>query len=278
MEMGARTFGPGELPRGPHGWIEAGVLLGDGVRLVFTNRLGGVSEPPFHAMNLGMKVGDDPSKVTENRERLARYLGRDSGDFAFLEQVHGKRVVELGPGRSLDPVAWKRLRASGYAYHRADGAACPRPGPVLCVLTADCLPLALYHPRGAGALLHAGWRGTIYNIAGHGVRSLCKMVKAEPGEVSAVIGPGIGPCCYRVDRERARLFREVFGNSQGVVIEGRDGTFLDLRTANLVNLQKAGVRPERIAVLDVCTCCREEYFSHRREGRTGRQGAFLLLY
>lgn len=276
--MKARQPGPDGLVSGPHGWIEAGHILGEGVRLVFTNRLGGTSEPPFHSMNLSMKVGDDPGRVAENRRRLAQYLEREPGEFAFLEQVHGTDIVRLGPEKNLNPGARERLSTSGYAYPGVDGAVTLRPGPVLCVLTADCAPLALYHPRGAGALLHAGWMGTHSDIAGRGVRSLCELVDGDPGEIRGVIGPCIGPCCYRVDEERARLFADLYGEGSGVIRESPEGCFLDLRIANLINLERAGVRPGNLVVLDTCTSCRKEYFSHRREGKTGRQGAFLLLY
>jgi copper oxidase (laccase) domain-containing protein len=50
---------------------------------------------------------------------------------------------------------------------------------------------------------------------------------------------------------------------------------VDPAQASLFALRRAGA--ERVAVADVCTACDQNYFSYRRDGKTGRQGAFLGL-
>jgi YfiH family protein len=127
---------------------------------------------------------------------------------------------------------------------------------------ADCLPILVYDRRGgAFALLHSGWRGT--GIVTEGVRVLRERFGAEPDCLAAVIGPGIGACCYAVDAERAELFRRQFG--EGTVREAPDGrTFLDLRAANAVLLEAAGVREVHAAA--ECTACTAGLSSFRREG------------
>ncbi len=50
-------------------WTDLG-LAETGVVMGFSERLGGVSEPPFASLNLAAHVGDDPARVDENRTRL----------------------------------------------------------------------------------------------------------------------------------------------------------------------------------------------------------------
>jgi hypothetical protein len=109
-------------------------------------------------------------------------------------------------------------------------------------------------------LLHVGWRGLLAGIVEAGARALGD----EP--LAAIIGPGIGPCCYDVGEDVGRLFRAAFGDD----ISG-DGR-LDLWTATERALLAAGV--QRVERVDLCTACDPElFFSHRRDtGRTGRQG------
>ena len=255
--------------RGP--WLEAGHLLGAGVKLVFTDRHGGVSEPPFHWLNLAYHTGDDPRRVAANRAILASALGMEEELVAYPEQVHGVRV------------AWVSSRTRGAArfdagtLRQTDGVLGRERGLTLAVLTADCVPIALHYPGyGVIAMLHAGWRGTIGDIVG----AACRTIEADaglcPSIARAVLGPSIGPCCYAVDEGRARLFVEKYGEDSGVVTRER-GYAVDLRKANRMNMLGCGMRAENLFEVGGCTCCDPDYYSFRRDGITGRQGAFLRL-
>ncbi|MDI6872950.1 peptidoglycan editing factor PgeF [Candidatus Solincola sp.] len=254
------------IKEGNADWLEAGRLLGEGMALYFTRRWGGVSPPPFASLNLSVNNGDDPRNVLENRSRVAERLGVELRDVVFMRQVHGTRVRRvLGGGRRRERVV-----------PAADGLFTTRPGLVLAALTADCVPLALGFPSPRGvAMLHAGWRGTLNDIAGEALRRL-RSLGVRPEEVRAVMGPAIGPCCYRVDKGRALLFVEKYGEESGVVT-GDGERRLDLFRANRINLLRAGLREENILRVGGCTCCDEDFFSFRREGVTGRQGAFVFL-
>jgi len=129
-------------------------------------------------------------------------------------------------------------------------------------LTADCLPVALARQNGekpALALLHIGRLGLLQGIVDAGVAAL-------GGRLAAVIGPGIGPCCYEVGDDIAGAYRERFGAD---TLRGRN---LDLWTVAERVLRGAGV--ESVERLDLCTACDPaRFFSHRRDGPlTGRQG------
>ncbi len=258
---------PSEVARAESGWLAAGHLLGQGKALFFSDRHGGVSPHPFRSLNLSLRDGDHPENVRINRRLAAERLGVEERNLVFMHQVHGVRVCRVG----------KRNAKGAQIVPNADGLYTTEAGLVLVALTADCLPIALgfEDPRGV-AMLHAGWRGTLQNIAAEALGRIRSALGVAASKVRAVIGPGIGPCCYLVDEGRARLFVEKYGERSGVVVE-REGYHLDLESANRMNLVRAGVKEDNIYRVGGCTCCLEDYFSFRREGITGRQGAFVFL-
>jgi YfiH family protein len=252
--------------------IDAGYLLGDAVRLVFTDRAGGVSPQPYESLNLAYHTGDSPENVLANRRFVERALGVAAERFIYLEQVHGLKVSRAGP----DDVSNQSLHHTA-SLSETDGVYTTEPGITLAVLTADCVPLALAEPTaGMVAMLHAGWRGTIGNIAGETVSAITAELGLDPRYIHAVMGPAIGPCCYKVDEGRAGLFVEKYGSRSDVVLDA-GGYWLDLLSANRANLIESGLRAENIRSVGGCTCCESRFFSFRRDGVTGRQGAFIYL-
>ena len=166
----------------------------DGYEVVFTTRVGGVSEGPYASLNLGRKSGDDVERVDENRRIACESIGADLEKLALNYQVHSDRVLRAAP----------RVRGE-----QADGLWTDEPGLPILALSADCLPIALARAdRGepAVAVLHVGWRGLLAGIVEAGARAL------GDRELAAAIGPGIGPCCYDVGEEVAAPFRERFGD------------------------------------------------------------------
>lgn len=247
-------------------WLEADL---GGARAAFSTRLGGVSEPPFDSLNLGILTEDDPEAVAENRRRLAGALGRAPEQIVFALQVHGTRLLRHNVPV---PVAANEFRGSFCAYTgqkeprnggiaEADGHVVTEPGLVPLVFVADCLPVALYGPGGL-ALVHAGWRGLSGGIVG----AAAEAVEAE----AAAIGPGIGPCCYEVGEEVLGAFA---GLGEGIA----EGRMLDLPEVARRLLAAAGVG--RVESAGLCTSCeRGLFFSHRRdEGRTGRQAGIAWI-
>jgi YfiH family protein len=233
-------------------WLEADL---GGARAAFSTRLGGVSEPPFDFLNLGILTDDAPEAVTENRRRLASALGREPEQVAFALQVHGTRLIEHPNEFRGSFVVHSRTKEPRNGVPEADGHVVRAPGPAALVFVADCLPMALYGPGGL-AMVHAGWRG----LAGGIVASAAEAVEAN----IAAIGPGIGPCCYEVGEEVLDAFA---GLGEGIAAR----RMLDLPEVARRLLAEAGV--EQVESAGLCTSCeRELFFSHRRDhGRTGRQ-------
>lgn len=225
----------------------------DGYEVVFTTRLGGVSEGPFASLNLGRKSGDVPEHADENRRIACATIGAEVEKLALNYQVHSDRVLRAAPAMRDE---------------HADGLWTNDPRLPILAMSADCLPIAVARidaERPAVAVLHAGWRGLLAGIVAAGANAL------GDGDLAAAIGPAIGPCCYEVGEEVAAPFRERFGDD--VVRAGR----LDLWTSAERALRAAGV--ERVLRLDRCTFCEPEtFFSHRRDhGRTGRQGVIAYV-
>ena len=221
--------------------------------VVFSTREGGVSEGPYASLNLGRATADKPERVDENRRRLCAEAGAQPEALAMNYQHHSADVL--------------RARA-GSRGERGDGLWTEERGLPVLALAADCLPIALARANGAKpavAVLHAGWRGLVGGIAAEGVKTL------GGGPVAAMIGPGIGPCCYEVGEEVAAPFRRAFG--MGLYRDGK----LDLWGAAERALRAAGVA--RVDRVDLCTACNpDRFFSHRRDdGLTGRQGVLGVI-
>jgi purine-nucleoside/S-methyl-5'-thioadenosine phosphorylase / adenosine deaminase len=215
--------------------------------VAFSTRAGGVSEGTFESLNLGLMTHDEPANVEENRRRLCEAAGAELARLAMNRQVHGATV--------------NRAEA-GERGREGDGLWTDEPDVPMLKLTADCLPIALARTDGekpALALLHAGRLGLLRGIVEAGVAAL-------GGQLAALIGPGIGSCCYEVGEDIAGTYRARFGST---ALRGRN---LDLWAVAERVLRSAGV--ERVERLDLCTACDPaRFFSHRRDGPvTGRQG------
>ncbi len=234
-------------------WLEATLgPAGTGVgRVGFGSRVGGVSEAPYDALNIGVLTDDADAAVVENRARLAAAVGAEPRNVPIGLQVHKADIaIHEGP-QEPSPYA-----EPGTALEEVDGHVVRRPGLAPLVLTADCLPVALAGPGGV-AMLHCGWRGLAAGIVARGARA----VEAT----SAAIGPGIGPCCYEVGAEVLEAFADL---GEGIA----DGRMLDLPEVARRLLARAGI--EEVESAGLCTFCEADlFFSHRRDkGVTGRMG------
>jgi YfiH family protein len=234
---------------------------------VFT-RLGGHSRPPWHSLNTGHTVGDDPQAVGANHRLICRALGFSTDDIISPYQVHGAAVAVVG------------ARDRGRIIYDTDALVTQAPGVLLMLRFADCTPIWLYDPtQGAIGLAHAGWRGTVAGTARAAAEAMQSAFGSKPADLVVGIGPAIGPCCYEVGEDVALAVRNAFPDlfPQLLVPRTNGKWHLDLWAANWHILARSGVR--QIEVAGVCTACHsEEWFSHRAEhGQTGRIGALIGL-
>lgn len=250
-------------------------LLGDrslpgGVTFAFTERTGGVSEPPYASLNLGDACGDDPAAVAENRRRALEALGAGAfgGRLVNPRQVHGDHVVTVA---SADPA--EVCRAQAEARAGADAVVCVAAQVPVMLCFADCLPLVLVAPGGF-AVAHSGWRGTMARIAGKTASALCQAAGCAPDQLAAYIGPHIAGPDYEVSQALADRFVGEFGPS-ALVGERR----LDLAACVRQALAEAGVAPDRVEDCGMSTPrALDRFFSYRAEGGIcGRHAAIAYL-
>ena len=227
--------------------------------VAFTTRVGGVSNGPYESLNLGILTGDDPRRVVANRRRLCEEVGVDGDSARMAWQRHGAEVMRATPEGILAP---------GTRHVPCDGLWSDARGQGMLLLSADCLPIAIARADASApalCVLHVGWQGLLAGIVEAGAKAIAD------GSLAAVIGPGIGPCCYEVRENVAEPFRARFGAD---VLRGRR---LDLWTAAERALREAGC--STVERTDLCTFCHPQlFFSHRRDrGVTGRQGVIARV-
>lgn len=213
--------------------------------------------PVINGINAGITLaaaGDmalSRARTLPWRDRFLSARGIPTERLYALRQVHSRRVRLVGE-QSVEEMA----------AIEADGLLTDRPDAVLSVTVADCLPIYLADRRtGAFGIVHSGWKGT--GIVGEALAVMASRFGSRPADVSAVIGPGIGACCYTVPEERAAFFASAYG--AGTVLRRAYGApRLDLRAANIELLRRADV--EDITVFTDCTSCSPKLGSFRRQG------------
>ena len=201
-------------------------------------------------LGFGKKPGDP--EVVANRLNLFESEQLEARTLIQPKQVHSNVCVsgtDFVPGMQADAT-----------YSKSSNH-------LLSVLTADCLPILVYHPDGVIAAIHAGWRGLHEEI----IRKTLAML---PSNTEVAIGPSIGPCCYEVGDDLAEQFAKKFGRT--VIVPGNEKPRLDLRLAAILQLQESGV--EEMDVSEICTYCHPDlFFSYRRDGSSGRMMSYIGL-
>ena len=234
---------------------------------IFT-RHGGVSPAPWGSLNVGGTVGDDLARVRENRLISFRALGCKPESIFDVWQVHSADVVFARSPRLVDE-----------SYRQADIILTDRPEVTLFMRFADCVPVFVYDPRKAViGVAHAGWMGTLRDVATVMVNTMRKQYNSNPADVIACIGPSIGPDHYEVGADVILQVMQKFGDESDRVLKSNNGKIhFDLWKTNAILLERAGVG--KIETAGICTACHtEDWYSHRAEkGRTGRFGALISL-
>jgi YfiH family protein len=265
------SAGPGIVP------LRSELLSGvRGVIHGLTHRVPGMGKADG---NIGYGSPRDKNDAWEMRQQWCEAIGVDPNAMVLVGQVHGADVFEAhqhhaGMGSSPD-----RPQA---AY--ADALMTDQPGLVLTTLHADCLPILLVDPeRPAVAAIHAGWRGTVEDVAGATVRAMRDVYGSDPATILAFLGPGIGGCCNEVGPEVTAAWREQAQNlgplAELAVTVPSEKEHLDIPRANALLLQRAGIQPDHIEMSSICTkCSTDDWFSHRGHGAgAGRQASMIML-
>jgi polyphenol oxidase len=243
-------------------------IFPDSVKQAVFTRRGGVSPAPWHSLNLGGSVGDDPAHVAENRIRLFNTMRCDPASIHDVWLIHSTEIVYADSPRPLDAPS-----------PRADIIFTDNPHVSLFMRFGDCVPILLHDPhKKVIGIAHAGWMGTLRGVVGAAVQGMQSHYGCKPENIIAGIGPSIGIDHYEVGADVVSQFREKYNHHADHILQTRDGsTYLDLWEANAIQLKNAGV--EQVQISGVCTACHlDDWFSHRAEkGKTGRFGALMTL-
>ena len=233
-----------------------------------TTRAGGISKAPFDSLNLGRYVNDEPLAVSENRARVRALLPAEP---VWLKQVHGTRVWDADSAHAAEVI-------------EADAAVTTKINTVLTVMAADCLPVLISDPEGnVIGVAHAGWRGLLGGVLENTVDAMqAKTGLGNASQYLAWLGPAIGPRAFEVGEE-VRVAFEAYGKEHSLLvaaeafmaIDGKPGKYW----ANLYQLARQRLQNKGLTHIDGGEFCtvrdQADFFSHRRDGLSGRFAAFI---
>jgi YfiH family protein len=228
-----------------------------GIRACCTTRIGGVSTAPFDSLNLALHVGDDATRVAQNRKLLRQQLQLPA-EPCWINQTHGTQTVTLEQEVTRD----------------ADAAVTRVPGTIAVVMTADCLPILLCNRDGSevGAV-HAGWRGLQAGI----IQSALATMTSPNQQLMAWIGPGISQACFEVGDEVRAAFIDSMQDAQTCFSAHGEGHWL----CDLAGLAERVLKAQGVGDVQRDSHCSyrhaDRFYSYRRDAATGRMAALIWI-
>jgi YfiH family protein len=228
------------------------------------DRNNGVSATPFDSLNCSFSVGDDPGKVKANRQRIKQSLGINH--LVSARQAHGDQIQII-----------KEIPDHDQEIDGVDALVTDKRGIALMIQHADCQAILLHDPtQSAIAAIHCGWRGSVIGIIEKTVLKMQYFYNSRAQDISACISPSLGPCCAEFINHRQEL-PDTFLAFQNRL------NYFDFWQISRSQLMAAGLQPEKINVMEICTACNPDFFSYRRtrrrdgEGITGRNCSIIAL-
>lgn len=239
-----------------------------GFKNAFSTRIGGVSNLPSGSLNLGYFDGDPRENVQENRRRFLEAIGAAKFKLLTCNQTHS---TDRFNAKSIDSIPAKEPKCDALTTKAA--------GVLLAVRTADCLPILIADPKsGVMAAIHAGWRGTAGRIA---ERTVADMMSLGANARTCLAGLGPVACgeCYEVGEDVIERFKQEFGYWRHVLKpKGENKALLDLRAANIQQLEFCGFDQDRIFTAPYCTMHNNDlFFSYRKDVRSPGVGKLLSV-
>lgn len=252
----------GDYLSGNKMYIRPEIFSSHPVTAAQSTRHGGISRAPFDSLNMGFSTADLPENIFENRSRFYNALNIPEDKIVLSKQVHGKEILfATAPGRH-----------EGY-----DAIITNVKGLYAVVSVADCTPVLVYDPKNkAIAAIHAGWRGTAQEIVAHTMGKMKSEFGTQGEDCLAWIGACIGYEHFEVGEEVAIRFPKTFQRYDAE----RKKYFVDLKSANLFQLEQHGVGKNNVEISSYCTISdNDRFFSYRKEkGLTGRMIAVMGMH
>ena len=197
--------------------------------------------------------------LIDEAERNRKFLEDKLGcKITTCKQTHSDNIAFLEPEKNF--------------YDNTDAIITNKVNTLILLNFADCVPIILYSKKyQTGAVVHAGWRGTVAEI----VKKTVQKMNIDTKTITALIGPAIGKCCFETDED---VFKQLVKDEKtNTYTKKNDKYFIDLKQINYNQLVDAGV--ENIDICSYCTCCMSDiFFSYRKEkGITARHSAILKI-
>ncbi|NXH47974.1 LACC1 protein, partial [Dicaeum eximium] len=240
----------------------------------FTTRTGGISYiPTLSSCNLfsSSKRRDPQVVVKENLRRLANAAGFNTEAFHRVKVDHANAVCVMG-----------KTEPDNY-----DGIVTNQKGVTLAAPGADCIPVLFADPvRRACGAAHSGWKGTLLGVSMATVNAMVSEYGCNMTDILVVLGPSVGPCCYKLPHESAEEFHRI--DPTCVRLFDSASPYIDIRRATRILLERGGILPENIqddSITDqnqnitFCTACHpDKFYSHFRDGTNfGTQIGFISI-
>lgn len=223
-------------------------------------REGGVSKAPYDQFNTAHHVGDEEQAVKENRALLMQHLNLKNEPI-WLNQTHSTIAIAA---------------TTNNRGQTADASYTSTPHQVCAILTADCLPILLCHPRGTlVAAIHAGWRGLANGI----IENTLQALNTPVNELYAWLGPAISQQHFEVGSEVQKIFTDTQPEAKSAFIPSinPDKWMADLYALARLRLNNLGLT--EIYGANYCTFSDQRlFYSYRRDGKnTGRIVSLIWL-
>ena len=205
--------------------------------------------------NMSFKSPESDKLVLDRRNAFLKSLSPELDNLVTLSQVHGNTVHVVEDPKQIE----RGMEGDGLITMRTDVA--------LGILTADCLPIIFFDKSGRGTgIVHAGRVGSSKNISLIALQKFISLFEINPDEITVIIGPGIGKCCYEVREDTLHPFEKEFPDIKKIATPGPGKSWkLDLVTVNEFQILRAGISPGNIVKINLCTSCRSEFYSYRRD-------------
>lgn len=234
---------------------------------LFTTRDGGISKPPFTSNNLAFHVGDDNNDVFKNHQQLAEQMHYHVSDLVHMLQIHSNKIVIVDP------------KIHNFENPpECDALVTNLENIPLMVMTADCTPVLFFDSvQKVIAVAHAGRAGALKGIVPKTIKTMCNRFGGKVENITVVLGPSIGACCYEVGE---KITNDVTEKGYGFATVYENGKYsLDVNAIIHAQLKESGVPEDHIEDLKICNACHnQDFFSYRADHqKTGRIAGVLML-
>ncbi len=216
-------------------------------------RHGGVSEGPYHSLNVGGGTGDNETHINLNRAKIKKHLG----------------CKHLVSGKQVHGICIKRVPLEN---EECDGLITQEKSAGLLIKHADCQAVIFYDPiEKALGCIHAGWRGNVQNIYAETISKMRHMFGTKPENLLVGISPSLGPCCSQFIHFEKEIPQKFLSFQIRPL-------YFDLWEMARWQLIEAGVLPHHLEIAPICTCCNPaDFYSYRRDKKTGRNATVACI-